>query len=242
MLDANISPPVNLRDLAVLLDVDGTILDIAPTPHDVRVPPALRRSLESLAQQSGGAVALVSGRPVTDIDRLFAPLQLPALGGHGAEIRLQPDGVAQALATPLALGLRQQVSAITAYDPGILVEDKGYALAVHYRLAPEQEPIIKAAVAAIQADLAVIEIKAKGFDKGMAIRELMRHQPFADRRPIFIGDDITDDAAFAVLPEFRGVGFSVGRQVPGTAHCFDAPADVRRWLQALSDGTGTLRP
>ena len=219
----------------------------------MRVPPALRRSLESLAQQSGGAVALVSGRPVTDIDRLFAPLQLPALGGHGAEIRLQPDGVAQALATPLALGLRQQVSAITAYDPGILVEDKGYALAVHYRLAPEQEPIIKAAVAAIQADWgpdgvdilpgkAVIEIKAKGFDKGMAIRELMRHQPFADRRPIFIGDDITDDAAFAVLPEFRGVGFSVGRQVPGTAHCFDAPADVRRWLQALSDGTGTLRP
>src|SRR5947199_812401 len=93
MVDLIPSPPMNLRDLAVLLDVDGTILDIAPTPHEVRVPPSLRSNLESLAQQSGGAVALVSGRSIADLDSIFAPLRLPAVGGHGAEIRLGAHGL-----------------------------------------------------------------------------------------------------------------------------------------------------
>jgi trehalose 6-phosphate phosphatase len=241
-------PSANLRDIAVLLDIDGTILDIAPTPGAVIVPPGLRQTLTRLLRATGGAVALVSGRSLGDIDLLFAPLRLPAIGGHGAEIRPSPHDDPEAeSAHPLDGRLRDQLAELAVGAPGILVEDKGYSLAVHYRLAPEQEGRVKRAVAAIKADWpkepievlpgkSVVEIKPAGFHKGGAIRELMRHEPFAGRRPVFVGDDTTDESAFAVMPEFNGMGFSVGRYVPGTAHCFPAPSDVRRWLERLSGG------
>jgi trehalose 6-phosphate phosphatase len=243
-------PSTNLRELAVLLDIDGTILDIAPTPVAVAVPASLRSTLARLLQQTGGAVALVSGRRLDDVDRLFAPLRLPVVGGHGAELRLSAAGE-ETHGTPELPGrIRHRVAGIAEATPGVLVEDKGYALAIHYRLAPEQEPAVKQAVAAIRREWpaeslevlpgkAVIEIKPAGFDKGAGIRALMRHKPFAGRRPIFIGDDTTDESAFAVLPEFGGIGFSVGRRAHGTAYCFAAPADVRGWLQRLSIGDGT---
>jgi trehalose 6-phosphate phosphatase len=244
-------PSANLRDIAVLLDIDGTILDIAPTPGAVIVPASLRQVLTRLSRETGGALALVSGRPLGDIDLLFAPLRLPAIGGHGAEIRPSPhDGPETEHVHQLDGGLRNRLAELAVGAPGVLVEDKGYSLAVHYRLAPEQEGRVKQAVAAIRADWpqepievlpgkSVVEIKPAGFHKGAAIRELMRHKPFAGRRPVFVGDDTTDESAFAVMPEFNGVGFSVGREVPGTAHCFAAPSDVRRWLERLSDGDGT---
>ena len=128
--------------------------------------------------------------------------------------------------------------------PGILVEDKGYSIALHYRLAPEKEQFVRDAVLALSEELpdsfevlpgkAVVEIKSAGFDKGTAVRRLMARPPFAGRRPLFIGDDATDEAAFAVLPEFDGVGISVGRRVPGVATCFDSPHDVRMWLEQIS--------
>jgi trehalose 6-phosphate phosphatase len=244
-------PSANLRDIAVLLDIDGTILDIAPTPGAVIVPASLRRTLTRLSRETGGALALVSGRSLGDIDILFAPLRLPAIGGHGAEIRLSPDATAETEhALALDGNLRERVAEIAADAPGVLVEDKGYSLAVHYRLAPEQEGRVKEAVAAIKADWpkepievlpgkSVVEIKPASFHKGAAIRELMQHKPFAGRQPIFVGDDITDESAFAVMPEFNGMGFSVGRRAAGTAHCFAAPSDVRHWLERLSDGNGT---
>lgn len=243
-------PCANLRDIAVLLDIDGTLLDIAPTPGAVIVPASLRQTLSRLSRETGGALALVSGRSLDDIDRLFAPLRLPAIGGHGAELRLSPDEAIETEAHPLDGGLRNRLAELAVGAPGILVEDKGYSLAVHYRLAPEQEGRVKQAVAAIQADWpkepievlpgkSVVEIKPAGFHKGAAIRELMRHRPFAGRRPVFVGDDTTDESAFAVMPEFNGMGFSVGRRLPGTAHCFPAPTDVRRWLEHLSDGDGS---
>jgi trehalose 6-phosphate phosphatase len=244
-------PSANLRDVAVLLDIDGTILDIAPTPGAVIVPASLRQTLTRLSRETAGALALVSGRSLSDIDALFAPLRLPAIGGHGAELRLAPNDAREtANAHPLDGRLRNRLAELADGAPGILVEDKGYSLAVHYRLAPEQEGRVKAAVAAIQADWpkepievlpgkSVVEIKPTGFHKGAAIRELMRHKPFAGRRPIFIGDDTTDESAFAVMPEFNGIGLSVGRTMPGAVHCFPAPSDVRRWLEHLSDGDGT---
>ena len=244
-------PSVNLRELAVLLDVDGTILDIAPTPGEVIVPASLRRTLARLSRETGGALALVSGRSLEDLDRLFAPLRLPAVGGHGAELRASAGGEAEAGgAGPLDGDLREQLAGIADSAPGVLIEDKGYALAVHYRLAPEQEGTVKQAVAAIQADWpqepfeilpgkAVLEIKPAGFNKGAAIRALMRHKPFAGRRPVFIGDDTTDEPAFAAMPEFKGLGFSVGRNISGTAHCFATPSEVRGWLERLSAGDGS---
>jgi len=244
-------PSANLRDIAVLLDIDGTILDIAPTPGAVIVPASLRQTLIRLSRETGGALALVSGRSLADIDHLFAPLRLPAVGGHGAEFRLSANDARETEhAHPLNGALRNRLAELAVGAPGILVEDKGYSLAVHYRLAPEQEGRVKQAVAAIQADWpkesievlpgkSVVEIKPAGFHKGAAIRELMRHKPFAGRRPVFVGDDITDESAFAVMPEFHGMGLSVGRRVSGTAHCFPAPSDVRRWLEHLSGGDGT---
>jgi trehalose 6-phosphate phosphatase len=243
-------PSANLRDIAVLLDIDGTILDIAPTPSAVIVPTSLRQTLTRLSRETGGALALVSGRSLADIDHLFAPLRLPAIGGHGAEFRLSANDTRETEhAHPLDGRLRNRLAELAVGAPGILVEDKGYSLAVHYRLAPEQEGRVKQAVAAIQADWpkepievlpgkSVVEIKPAGFHKGGAIRELMRHHPFAGRRPVFVGDDTTDESAFAVMPEFQGMGFSVGRCVSGTAHCFPAPSDVRRWLEHLSGGDG----
>jgi len=253
MIESIPLPAAKLSEIAVLLDIDGTILDIAPRPGDVVVPPSLRETLARLSRETGGALALVSGRSLGDIDLLFAPLRLPAVGGHGAELRASPHGKLQADgARPLNGDLKERLCELSVGAPGVLVEDKGYSLAVHFRLAPDQEGRVKEAVAAIQADWpkepieilpgkAVVEVKPVGFHKGAAIRQLMQHAPFAGRRPIFIGDDTTDESAFAVMPEFHGLGFSVGREVRGTAHCFAAPSDVRRWLEHLAgDGIRAL--
>jgi trehalose 6-phosphate phosphatase len=250
MTDSIPLPSANLRDIAVLLDIDGTILDIAPTPGAVTVPASLRQTLARLSRHTGGALALVSGRSLADIDLLFAPLRLPAIGGHGAELRSSANGEMESEHAPaLDDGVRDRLTELAVAAPGVLVEDKGYSLAVHYRLAPEQEGRVKQAVAAIKAELseepievlpgkAVLEIKPAGFHKGAAIRQLMQHKPFAGRRPVFVGDDTTDESAFAVMPEFDGLGFSVGRHARGTAHCFATPSDVRRWLERLAgDGS-----
>jgi trehalose 6-phosphate phosphatase len=234
---------VRLDGVALLLDVDGTLLDIAPTPQEVRMSTALQGSLARLLARTGGALALVSGRTLANLDGLFAPLRLPAIGGHGAEIRLSTDRNAPATeAAALSEDLRERLLALSG--AGVMIEDKGYSVALHYRLAPEKGEILQAAVSAIIAEeprpvemlpgKAVIEVKPAGFTKGTALRHLMGYPPFAGRHPIFIGDDITDEAAFAVLREFGGSGFSVGRHIPGVYGHFRAPGDVRRWLEEIS--------
>jgi trehalose 6-phosphate phosphatase len=235
--------PTDLHSIALLLDIDGTIIDLASAPALVVVPPSLRETLAALHAGTGGALALVSGRSISDIDRLFAPLQLPAIGGHGAEMRLAG---ARAVPRPadLDLGLRRAVAGLTKDDPRIIVEDKGYSLAVHYRLAPDRERAVKTTVAALLAtsprDLemlegkAVVEIKAPTFTKGLAVCELMKHPPFGQRRPFFVGDDHTDETVFAILPAIGGCGYSVERPISGASGTFDSPGDVRRWLAALA--------
>lgn len=243
---------LGMDEVAILLDVDGTIIDIAPTPRAVWVPPTLCRTLSTLLKRTSGALALVSGRSIGDLEILFAPLQLPMIGGHGAEVRRSPDGpVDRHRARPLDNDLKRRFAAIKSAGPGILVEDKGYGLALHYRLAPDLEQTVCDRVAAVCAELpvgtieilsgkAVIEIKPVGFNKGSAVRELMQRKPFVGRRPIFIGDDRTDEAAFAVLPELDGIGFSVGRRVPGVRGHFDAPEEVRLWLHGLAESDATI--
>ena len=131
-------PP--LEELAFLLDLDGTLLDLAPTPREVWVPPGLADTLSRLIRRNAGALALVSGRSLGDIDMIFAPAVFPAVGGHGAEMRLTPDTEAVAThAPPMDKDLKRRLAAIAKLAPGILVEDKGYSLALHYRLAPQAE-------------------------------------------------------------------------------------------------------
>jgi trehalose 6-phosphate phosphatase len=244
----NVSPslPSDFSKIAFLLDVDGTILDLADTPREVYVPHALRDTLLRLLHRTGGALAFVSGRPISELDLLFSPLELPCIGGHGAELRTRADEPPAAPRLPsLDPRVKRAFAAIAEAGPGIILEDKGYSLALHYRLAPEKEQIVRESAAKVCGTLGelpiellpgkrMIEIKQVGFTKAKAVRELMTYPPFAGRRPIFIGDDITDLGVFDVLPEFDGIGISVGRRVPGIATCFDEPADVRRWLDRIS--------
>ncbi len=143
----------DLRECAILLDIDGTILDIAPAPQEVWVPPTLRHTLRRLQELTGGALALVSGRKLDDIDLIFAPLQLAAIGGHGAELRPVPGTEPQRRAGWLSAELKRVLAALSELGRGILAEDKGYSLALHYRLAPDLGPVLRAAVAAMCAQM-----------------------------------------------------------------------------------------
>src|SRR3954467_4909916 len=235
----------HLSQTAILLDIDGTLLDLAPTPREVWVPPGLARTLNRLLARTDGALALVSGRSLNDIDLIFAPEQFPAVGGHGAEMRIAIDSDAVAThAPPMDKELKRRLAAIAKLSPGILLEDKGYSLALHYRLAPHAEKAIYAAVSLIRADLpnapievlpgkCVCEIKHSGFNKASGVLELMNHEPFKGRRPVFIGDDVTDESVFAIMPDLRGLAFSVGRRAKGVTSHFDEPRDVREWLALL---------
>jgi trehalose 6-phosphate phosphatase len=244
---AETSAPTLIPDVdnwAILLDVDGTSIDLAPTPRDIRVPPSLRDNLARLQVGTAGATALVSGRTLNDLDDIFAPLKLAAIGGHGAEMRPWPDTAPRrGHAQPLDPALRMQLAAVAAAGSGILFEDKGYSIALHYRLAPEKGPFVREAVDAICRRAAqhlelldgtnVVEVKHLGFSKGTAVRELMALPPFAGRRPIFIGDDTTDQAAFAVMPQFQGIAISVRRRVTGVDFHFETPTEVRAWLERI---------
>jgi trehalose 6-phosphate phosphatase len=244
----------DLGAVAVLLDVDGTILDMAITPSSVVVTDSLRSVLDDLHARCEGALALVSGRLIRNLDALFSPLRLPAIGGHGAEMRFAVDGTTQIRrAAVIGPSLRDLICAAAASDPRIIVEDKGTSLAVHYRLAPQAGPTLRTKIAAIlnrvgsrgleiMQGRAVLEIKPIGFSKGEAVLELMKHPPFAHRRPVFVGDDTTDETVFNVLPTLDGVGYSVERPMPGASGVFASPRDVRRWLAQLCGGEDNARP
>jgi len=235
-----------LRQCALLLDIDGTILDLAPAPQEVWVPAELRNTLSRLEDLTGGALALVSGRSLHDIDLIFSPLQLAAVGGHGAELRVTPSGEAVARARDLNPALKRKLATLTELGPGILVEDKGYSLALHYRLAPDQGEALRAAIENICATAPresveilpgklVFEIKTAGINKAGAVRELMKYPPFKGRKPIFIGDDTTDEPVFPILSQFGGLGFSVGRVVADVNGHFEKPESVREWLSRIAN-------
>src|SRR6195952_3022848 len=237
----------HLSETAILLDIDGTLLELMPTPREVWVPPGLTKTLNRLLARTNGALAFVSGRSLNDIDLIFAPDQFPVVGGHGAEMRIDPENESVAShAPPMDKELKRRLAAIAKLSPGILLEDKGYSLALHYRLAPHAEKAIYEAVSLIRADLpnapievlpgkSVCEIKPSGFTKATGVIELMNHEPFRGRRPIFIGDDVTDETVFAIMPDLNGLSFSVGRRAHGVAGHFAEPRDVREWLAHLLD-------
>jgi trehalose 6-phosphate phosphatase len=247
-LDMELAEPALVPDLgkcAILLDIDGTILDLAPSPQQVWVPAALRRTLARLDGLTGGAVALVSGRSLNDIDLIFSPLQLAAIGGHGAELRPLANAEPRMCAALLRPDLKRKLASLTEVGPGILVEDKGYSLALHYRLAPGRAEALRIAIERICAEeprdsveilpgKLVVEIKAAGVNKATAVCELMQYQPFASRNPIFIGDDTTDEPVFGIISRFGGLGFSVGRVIANANGHFDTPESVRTWLGRIA--------
>jgi trehalose 6-phosphate phosphatase len=232
------------KQIALLLDVDGTLVDIAPSPDEVHVSDELIDSLQRLLAMTGGALALVSGRPLADLDRLFSPLKLPAVGGHGAETRVAP-GEAISRIPDMPAALRQKLIAAVTPGSGLQYEDKGYSVALHYRNAPREAERLRRHIAEVRAAFpdentqlllgkAMFELKRPGINKGAAVKKLMTRPPFAGRTPVFLGDDVTDESVFALLPEMRGIGFSVGRHFDGLAGIFESPGDVRRALRHLA--------
>jgi trehalose 6-phosphate phosphatase len=232
---------------ALFLDIDGTLLDIADTPTAVAVPPDLLPLLDGLLKVFGNAVALVSGRSLSDIDRLFAPVKLPAAGQHGAEIRL-PDGTVETPA-PSGVDLASLLPALNEFvagHPGLLVEDKGRTVALHYRHAPQYKGEIVDFLAALVGDQSetvetigghrVFEIKPRAFNKGTAVARLMQASAFAGRCPVFIGDDRTDEDGFAAVYARGGHAVRVGLDQPSIARSRVAgPGETRAWLAHVRD-------
>jgi trehalose 6-phosphate phosphatase len=241
------APPPLTTECALFLDIDGTLLELAATPDRVRVDAHVVRLLPALAVRLDGALALITGRTIADADRLFRGLSLPIAGQHGCERRAAdgtlhvhapaPDGLEQ---------LRAGIRRLTEGQEGLLVEDKGSTLAVHYRLAPElaghvhrtMRAHLAAAVAGgaalrLQAGKGLVEIKPDGRDKGTAIAEYMAEAPFAGRVPVFVGDDRTDEYGFDAVARMGGWGVKVGRGTTRAAYRLPSVATVRRWLVSL---------
>jgi trehalose 6-phosphate phosphatase len=220
--------------------VDGTLLEIAPTPDDVVVPKGLRETLGKLHGVLGGALAVVTGRTIASVDSLFYPERWVVAGCHGAEVRM-PEGAVIAHGA-LPTWVEEICVSLKDAAPAVLIENKIQAVSIHFRAAPHIEPLIlpvlerwrqrlsEAGLALLPGKF-VIDIKPAGSSKGTAFRRLMSVAPFAGRTPVFAGDDLTDQEVFSALPEFRGVGISVGRSMPGAEFQFASPSVVRRWLE-----------
>jgi len=233
--------------ICLFLDFDGTLVEFADQPHAVRPDAQLLPLLSSLQIGLGGAVALISGRRIDELDALLHPLRLPAAGLHGLE-RRDAQGRLRLEARPAgvsALGtLRPHLLALVAEHVGLLLEDKGAALAIHYRRAPQLGARVRQAVAALLASLApqlemlegamVLEIKPRSFDKASAIESFLGEAPFAGRMPVFIGDDLTDCDGFGAVRRHGGMTIAVGSRVTAQWQLPD-PAAVRAWLARLAD-------
>jgi trehalose 6-phosphate phosphatase len=235
------------QEIALFLDVDGTLLDLAPHPDAVEVPAGLVGVLATVERRLDGALALVSGRSIAALDRLFAPLRLPASGVHGAEIRYTRDGAGR---MPTERHMPPPVWPVLVRllegFPGTFAEDKRASYAVHYRQASGSEADLAAALERLVARFAafgleltagqfVFEIRLPGFDKGKAIGSFMTKPPFRDRRPVFIADDAMDRAGFDMALRRGGFAYSVGRQLPGLSGSFPGPAAVRAWLEGFGE-------
>lgn len=238
------SNPVLLSDddWALFLDVDGTLLEIAETPQSVHAPNSLKQLLETLEVRLEGALALISGRSLANLDQLFAPLRLCASGIHGLERRdalgtlIDPAFDASALAAA-----HEELDRFVQQHEGLLLEDKRYSLALHFRRAPELADRVHDMMTsmlarlgpqfALQAGKCVLELRPAAWNKGVAVSAFMQEVPFRGRTPIYIGDDVTDEDAFEVVNALEGQSIRVGdgSDTHARHHLADVDA-VIRWL------------
>ena len=234
-------PPAPQLDWAFFLDVDGTLIEIADTPEAVHVDAALLALIARLHRASGGAVALVSGRALSFMQRRLGRLRLPLAGQHGLErrdakgrmhVRRAPPGAKRAI--------KRALTPILARHPGLLLEDKGLTLALHYRLAPQlaayahrlMGQLATGAGLELQRGKRVAEIKPRGIDKGAAITAFLAEPPFKGRRPVFIGDDLNDEHGFAAVNRLHGISIKVGSGRSCARFRLRDVAAVRTWLGA----------
>jgi len=228
---------------ALFLDIDGTLLDIAPSADEVVVPSGLVADLKALYDRLGGCMAFVSGRPIASVDALFAPLHLPAAGVHGAESRLLPDHAIH-FADTLPELFRQTIMHKFLNWDGVTIEDKGQGIALHYRqkldLATEIAMALEEIVENEDLELktikgrAVFEVTMAGINKGTAVEAFMKVEPFKGRRPLFVGDDTTDLVGIQACQRLGGEGARVGHGHGEEDVVFASPVEVRAWIKSCS--------
>ncbi|MBX3654022.1 MAG: trehalose-phosphatase [Ramlibacter sp.] len=223
---------------ALFLDFDGSLVDLADQPESVVVPDSLGATLQSLSAYLGGALAVVSGRPIEQIDRFLAPLRLPVAGVHGAE-RRRADGSLALLPTFALDAVEQAAQALADRHTCLRVEFKRGSVALHYRQAPE---LADTCLAVMQAAIdqspgltllhgkMVLEAKPGGVGKGHAIDAFMDEPPFAGRQPLFVGDDVTDEAGFGAVQRHGGLGVKVGPGPTLARHRLEDPQSLRHEL------------
>ncbi len=243
MTDNEPLPPIPLTSFALFFDLDGTLAGIEKRPEWVSIPDAIKQALIEIFSLTGGALALVSGRALSELDALCAPLKCPAAGVHGAERR---DAAGHVHRTELSPALMDKLGpelnqAIKAF-PGCHVEEKGMAFALHYRQGEAFADRIRALAETfirrypeltLQPGKCVVELKPRGVDKGAAIKAFMQEAPFAGRLPLFIGDDLTDEAGFQQVNALGGVSIKVGPGESAARYHLDDVDNVQHWLLSL---------
>ncbi|MEP6883972.1 MAG: trehalose-phosphatase [Gammaproteobacteria bacterium] len=238
-------PPSPSLQWCLFLDVDGTLIELTDSPLETFAEPALKTLLGQVSERLGGALALVSGRSIEYLDALFDPVRLPAAGLHGVERRKSSGEMHGASFVDTQLNkARTAVNTLVQEHPGTSVEDKGRTIAVHYRMAPQSEVALRHALAVIAKPLGsnyhiqegnmVLEIKPRGFTKASAIKAFMAESPFSGRKPVFVGDDLTDQDGFGMVEDQGGISIAVGDRVHGQ-YRFANTSAVRTWLQEIAD-------
>jgi len=248
MNDQNDQPAPEARRCAFFFDVDGTLAEIQPRPELVFIPPPTLAALERL-HADGIPVAVISGRPLAQLDALLAPLQLPAAGVHGAE-RRDAEGELRNLALDARQleRIQRELAEACSEHPGLHLENKGVAFALHFRLAPQLEQIARelaehfaeryAEVLSLQPGKCVFELKPRGASKGEVIRAFMEEVPFAGRTPVFVGDDLTDEAGFAAVNALGGRSIKVGEGPSEARERLPSVHAVGGWLEQLLSELG----
>jgi len=235
-------PPADLLDGAALfLDFDGTLVELAETPDTIEVPPRLGPLLQRLCRRLGGRVAIVSGRSLADLRRHVPAGDIGFSGSHGLELQLA-DGTQVPLHQPRGLRqVRDEVHLFAGKRDGLLVEEKPAGVALHYRRAPDEEPAVTRFMEElggrhallVQRGRMVVELRPPGADKGDAVRALMAQEGFAGAKPIFAGDDLTDEHAFEAVAAMGGAGVLVGPERQTAAlHRLPTVGAFAAWLEA----------
>ena len=246
------APPPLGPDCALFLDIDGTLLELAASPEHVHVDADIATLLPALAKRLGGAVALITGRTLKDADRLFAGLSLPIAGQHGLE-RRAADGSTRVHqpSLPGLRPLRRELARLAARHDGLLFEDKGATLALHYRRAPGLASHVHRALRAqlamaapgtawrLQSGKGILELGPRGRDKGTAILEYLMEPPFVGRLPVFVGDDCSDEHGFVAVTRAGGWAVKVGHGRTQAHYRLPDVRAVRRWLAALAAAEGS---
>jgi trehalose 6-phosphate phosphatase len=249
---ANLERPAPSADWALLLDLDGTLIDIARSPMQVRVEPGLVPLLQRLGGLLNGAVGVVTGRQIEQVEVLLAPFFPPTAGVHGTQLRLSLANPIETLAPDVPEYLLRELRALFALMPGVTVEAKGAVVAIHYRLAPNErdriEALLKTVVSASNCALVlshgrmVFELVPRGFSKNSGVRALCALPAFEGRKPIMIGDDVSDEDGFTAAIQLGGMGLKVaGEHFPASDSQFSGPQDVRDWLAYVVDELECLR-